>query len=228
MGDKSRAKKRRLAKLKARRAKDVPTEDISNETKPLKHIPLKSQKQQKQNQPNKGNSISQWLKWLSPTSRFWACVVLFLTLVGSWYAFSFRMSITPSNPLDPSDPFLTPFVLRNDSLLWINLVNPYKCKLNYVKTDRGGVFENCGTELVNPSIPQLESGEPMTFILPFNKTIGSIGHIVYADIEIDVAYFPALLPSIKIFEQHYKKRFSTYISKNRTLQWEHKAKSEKN
>jgi hypothetical protein len=228
MDRKDRAKKRRLAKLKARKLKDAPIENNTNEIKPLKDTPPKSLKRQKQNQPNKGKSISRWLKWLSPTSRFWTCVVLFLTLVGSWYAFSFRLSITPSNPLNSSDPFSTPFILKNDSLLWINIVNPYKCALNYVKTEKGVVFENCGTSLVKPSIPQLEAGEPTTFMLPIpiNKIIGNAGNIVNADIEIDVSYFPAFLPSFKILEKHYRKRFTTYQSKDGTLQWGHKAKSE--
>ena len=81
--------------------------------------------------------------------------------------------------------------------------------------------------MIYPSIPQLESGESTTFsLLLVNKLINNIGHVKYADVEIVVFYYPAFFPSYKILEKKYRKRFVAYYSKNGTLQWEHKAKSE--
>jgi hypothetical protein len=225
MGHQRRTKKRRSARKKTHQLKDGTINNGSNEVTHPKDTLKISKKQQKKLPPKKAIS-SRLFPILSPTGKFGTGVMVLLALVTAYYTFSFKLSITPSTPLDPLDPFSTPFSLRNDSLLWINFINPYKCELKHVETDRYVKFSNLGTELIAPKIPQLESGEPTTFTLPFNKVIGNAGRITYADIEIDVSYYPAFSPSFKFLEKHYKKRFSTYHTKNDTLQWEHKAKSE--
>ena len=193
-----------------------------SKTKRAKHNqrinPRKPQKKQ--------GLLSKLYSLLSPTGWLCALIVFFLTIVTAYYTFAFKLSITPSKPLDPTNPFSTPFVLRNDSLLWINLVNPNMYIENEIRTDKYITFKGLGIHLLKPLIPKLESRESTSFIISFDTVFKNAGKINYADIEIIISYYPAFSPSLKIFQREFRTRFVAYYSKNGTVQWEHKAKSE--
>jgi len=183
-----------------------------------------------QKKPTKPLLKQGWLSKLrsifSPRGYFVGWLIVFLAVVTSYYTFAFKLSITPSIALDSLNPFSTPFILLNDSLLWINLVNPYKMTLYKVIVGNSS-FDNCGTQLIKPSIPILTSGESTSFMLPFNQLIYIADQqYKYADVEINISYYPAFFPFFNIFERHYKKRFIAIPNKNGILQWEHKALSE--
>lgn len=133
-----------------------------------------------------------------------------LTIVLAYYAFSSKLSITPSGSLNPSDPFATPFVLQNDSLLWVNLVKPYHCSLRKITTEDYLVFQGIDTAIDAPPIPRLDPGESTAFFLPFRTVIILRAPINYADIEVVVSYYPAFIP---FYKKEKRVRFVTIKSK---------------
>lgn len=163
--------------------------------------------------------LLRWLGLLSPTSRFWASVVLCLTIFGSWYAFSPKLFVTYSSPLNQTDLRSTPFVVRNNSLLSIKNI----CIACYSKktitehnlTFLGITFKNSDI----PPIPSLDPGEGSTFFLPF---MFKNEPIIYADIEILVSYYAKFLP----FKKEKSFRFNGQITDN-GIRWFEKSLSEK-
>lgn len=172
------------------------TKDISvNETLQLKRSQLLSQKQQTISRTKK--DYPTWFSFLSPTGKFCAGIMLVLAIVTAYHAFAFKLSINPSYPLDPLDPFATPFNLRNDSLLWINLVN-YNCHINKIITNHTVSFVGLGIITLAPATPYLESLESTSFNIPTKGVINYVGHITYGDVEIVIPYYPAFYPKIKL------------------------------
>ena len=127
-------------------------------------------------------------------------------LVTAYYKFAFKLSIFPSKPLDISNPFATPFVLKNDSLLWINNVRPYRVIIRNINK----LTMKLNVELVAPPIPRLNAGETSTFILPVSKFVFTSEPINYINIEIVVFYYPAF---ISFYKKEKHSRFVTIQSK---------------
>jgi hypothetical protein len=129
--------------------------------------------------PKKQGLLSITFSLLSPTGWFCALIVFLLTFVTAYYTFAFKLSITPSKSVEISNPFSALFILRNESLLWINIVNPYECFLKQVKTDNNIIFYDSTSTYIKPSIPVLESGEPTSFMPSFNinSIINNAGQI---------------------------------------------------
>ncbi len=177
---------------------------------------LKSQEVQKK-------SVWRWLSFLSPTGALAASIALFLTVVGSYYAFSPKISINPSITLDPTKPFMTTFVVRNDSLLPINSIK-IKCKFGKIILDNDATFigtKEAGFTTNIPPIPSMSSGEESTFLLPYPTQF--IQQVKFADVSAEITYSPSLLP----FKKKALKRFVTVSSENGTFRWISKAISEK-
>jgi len=185
----------------------------------------KEQQPQPKDQGKKETSLLQWLGLISPTGKLAAAIALFLTVVGAYYAFSPKLSINPSNSLDPTKPFATPFVVKNDSLLPIKSIT-LKCKFrkitlqasdgdaNLVGTKEAGFATNI------PPIPILASGEESTFMLPYPPQFAQ--PVKFADVSAEVTYSPALLP----FKKKALKRFVTVRAADGTFHWISKALSE--
>ncbi|HOS76153.1 MAG: hypothetical protein KBC66_10420 [Kiritimatiellae bacterium] len=162
-----------------------------------------------------------WLKFLSPTGQFMAGVALILTIIGTWYAFSPKLSVDLRDSLNPLDPLATPFSIRNDSLLSLNAVN-IKTRILSASTPKyDPAIVNSLLIDARPSIPVLRSGESTTFFIsadqasyeaPFNR----------ADVEIIVSYRPVMLP----FRQERATRFSTVNSIDGSIHWAQRATSE--
>jgi hypothetical protein len=186
-----------------------------SETKRSKNIQKLDKKQQMQ--PLKGK-----VKRMFAT--FFSAFLAFLAVVTAYYTFAFKISINPSGSLDPSDPFATPFILQNDSLLWINLIE-YNFSIrkidtaNYVVIKGIDIFPPINT----PPIPYLSAREKTTIILPFRNAIIIPAPITYADIEIVVSYYPAF---ISFHKKEKRMHFVAIKSINGTLHWVDKAMSE--
>lgn len=185
-----------------------------SETKRSKNIQKLNKKQQMQ--PLKGMVIRIF-------ATFFAVLLGFLAIVTAYYTFAFKISITPSGSLNPSDPFATPFVIQNDSLLWITNIKPYHCILRKVSTVNNEIFTNGNIIMELPSIPILESNEKTTILLPFRSVISLSSPINFADVEIVVSYYPAF---IFFYKKEKRVHFVTAQSTDRTLQWVSKAMSE--
>ncbi len=168
-----------------------------------------------------------FLSLLSPTNKFWIGVALFVGIVSFYYAFSPKLSIHIGNTVDALNPFATQFILKNDSLLRVNIVDPYQCIMNKVSGERVKIN---GAKFIKdvPPIPFLEPNESTTFLLPFPNikfVPPTPRDIYYVDVEIIVSYYPAFFPQVNILKKEYRTRFITTKNKDGNLQWVHEAKS---
>jgi len=165
------------------------------------------------------NTLRSWLGFLSPTGKFAAAFALLLTIVGTYYTFSPKFTIEPKDSLDSTNPFATPFTIKNDSLFDVSTIS-IKGGIRKVYTKNGSSFSDFGVMTSAPPIPNLEPGEATTFIIPF--PFNSPFPFSFADIAIMVSYRPALLP----FTRNKSLRFATIEAKDGTLHWVSKAISE--
>jgi hypothetical protein len=181
-----------------------------SETKHLKNIPKLRKKQQSQSQKEK-------VKHMFGTLL--AGFLAFLAIITAYYTFAFKLTILPSETIDAMNPFATPFVLKNDSLLWINKVRPHRLVIRNVNKFSCKIK----TELIAPPIPYIASGESTTFTLPVAEFVFTNEPINYLNIEVVVYYYPAFIP---FYKKEKQQRFVTIQSKDGKLQWVSKAMSE--
>lgn len=144
----------------------------------------------------------------------------FLAIATAYYNFAVKLSILPSeSSIDASNPFATPFILKNDSLLRIYNIKPHRLIIHKVNNRSC----NLNINLIAPAIPKHESGEPTSFSLPVTEFEFNDSPINYLNIEIIVFYYPAYLP---FYEDEKHARFVTIKSKDGNLHWISKAISE--
>lgn len=138
-------------------------------------------------------------------------------VICAYFKFAFKLSIIPSGPIDTTNPFSTPFILKNDSLLSIYNVRPHRCIIRNINKLSMGVNVN----LVAPPISRLAPGESTTFILPISELVFP-EKIDFINIEIGVFYNPAFLP---FYEKSKYSRFVTF-QRGTKLEWISKSMSE--
>ena len=142
-----------------------------------------------------------------------------IAAITAYFKFAVKLTILPSErSLDASNPFSTPFILKNESLLWITNVKPHQV-ISYNINDHS---MKLNTNLVAPAILFLSSGEPTTFSLPISEIVFP-ERIFYLNIVIGVSYCPAFMP---FYKKEKKFRFVTIKDKNNRLYWTSKALSE--
>lgn len=193
---------------------------MSSRAKRKEHNRNKLKPQQTQNTEKTEKDPWQWFALLSPTGKIAATVALFLTIVGTYYTFSLKLTIEPKESLDASDPFATPFLVRNDSLLGVYSINLKTGIREVYAKGSDNRFSEFATMTDVPPIPKLDPGEPTTFFITFPFKTPS--PITSADVEIMVSYRPVLLP----FKRKKSLRFVTAQAKDGTLHWIPKALAE--
>jgi hypothetical protein len=161
----------------------------------------------------------QWLGLLSPTSKFSATVALFLTVAGSYYAFSTKIAVEPSPPMEAANLFTAPFVISNEGVLPINSVTFHIIIRNAVNEIGGTVIAKNGKGMqpISHLIPSLQPGEKSTTGIP-----NPFGNIVSGDIDFVVTYKPLFSP----IEQKKVFRFGGSKESDGKLVWRHRASSE--
>lgn len=185
-------------------------------------LPLKETQQK--------NQLTFWQK-IEKWSLFWKIVVgilafssSVLTVVGTYYAFSPKLTISPSHSLDQTTPLSTKFEIRNDSLFKVKDLKPV-CKNVIIKmVGGGGIFNKTGKYAIrnsDPPVPYLDSGESTSFFLP-ESYVGFGAPIESADVIISVEYRPQFL----LFSKEKRARFVTEKALDGTLKWTPKAISE--
>jgi hypothetical protein len=137
--------------------------------------------------------------------------------VATLYSLSAQIGIASELPINPGDPFSSPFTLSNDGFLPIYHVL-FSCTLRDVKWQDGGVV-NIRTRTNAEPIKKIDAGEATTTFCKFlpNKT-----KIKSADIEVEVKYRPAYL----FWSKQKSIRFGTVKGSDGTLRWVPKALSE--
>jgi hypothetical protein len=179
----------------------------------------KSHQPQIKNPGKKETVLLQWIGLLSPNGKIAAATALFLTVVGSYYAFSSKLAVEASPPIESTNLFTAPFVISNDGILPINSVTFYVIIRNAVNKFGGTVIAKNGKGMqpISHLIPTLQPGEKTTTGIP-----NPFGDIVSGDIDLVVTYRPLLLP----FEQEKVFRFGGSKESDGKLVWRHRAASE--
>jgi hypothetical protein len=162
----------------------------------------------------------QWLGFLSPTGGVCAGIAFLLTLLGTYYTFSPKISVETGETANASNPFATPFLIRNDSLLGVYAIRLRTSIRNLQAKGSGDEMNECGTGTDVPPIPKLDSGESTSFFVSFPFRMTS--PVTRADVEIMVSYRPALLLSAR----SRRFRFTTVQTKDGNLHWVPKAVAE--
>jgi hypothetical protein len=173
----------------------------------VKHrTPSKSVKAQFKNQ-----------RWFRLSAKIVAGLITCLGLVVTLYSLSAHIGVTSDSPINPDDPFSSPFTLSNKGILPIHDVL-FSCTLRDVKWQDGGVM-NIRTKTNADPIKRIKAGEATTTFckfLPYKAKIKS------ADIEVEVKYRPAYL----FWSKRSSIRFGTLKESDGTLRWVPKALSE--
>jgi len=191
---------------------------MSSRKERKKNNRYKDRQPQPKNQGQKGKSPCGWTSILSPTGKFAAAFVLLLTVSGSYYSFSPKLTISASDTLNPQKPFATKFEITNESVFRVNDVI-FKYRPRGIFFNGGGSVSGEGFLAPDKKpIPFLESGETTSLLLPAPP----MGDVIRADIEFVVSYRPSFLP----FQIHKKKRFTTEKGSDNTYHWLEKAISE--
>ena len=156
-------------------------------------------------------------QWFRLSAKIVVGLATCLGLVVALYSLCARIGVTSDSPINPDDPFSSPFTLSNKGFLPIYDVL-FSCTLRDVKWQDGGVM-NIRTKTNADPIKRINAGEATTTFckfLPYNAKIKS------ADIEIEVMYRPAYL----FWSKRSSIRFGTVTESDGTLRWVPKALSE--
>lgn len=156
-------------------------------------------------------------RWFGLSVKIVVVLATCLGLVVTLYSLFARIGVTSDSPINPDDPFSSPFTLSNKGILPIYDVL-FSCTLRDVKWQDGGV-SNIRTKTNAAPIKRINAGEATTTFckfFPYELKIKS------ADIEVEVKYRPAYLP----WSKRSSIRFGTVTESDGTLRWVPKALSE--
>jgi len=162
-------------------------------------------------QPMKNQSVlAKYLKWF-PATVVWAAAIL--GIVTGYLALFPRILVYSTEPLNPTNPMITPFVTTNDGPLGINKVS-FECDIRNI-TVSTAKSPTVSDTLVswNADTPRIEVGErstgqcywPFRFEVPLKS----------GDIEVWISYRPDFWP----FRQNRKFRFITWTDNQGRLVW---------
>ncbi len=148
--------------------------------------------------------------WTLRTRALVVSIVGVVGLVSGLLVFASRVSVSSSTPLNPSDPFSTPFFISNDGLFAIYDVK-FHCDLRGIKFPEGGGVSNISIIDDSPSISSIEASEKAT-----TKCMISIPDATrndHADIAIVISYRP------KFFPYQKNKKFRFVMEQGFDKQW---------
>jgi hypothetical protein len=177
----------------------------------------KSRRAKHSNQSKSIKSPSPNYGWFKSSWKVLVGLATLLGLVVTLYSLSARVAVSSDSPLDPNDPFSSPFTVENLGILPIYEVH-FACTLKNVKWQDGGVI-NIRTRTDADPIKQINAGEATTTFcrfLPYRAKIKG------ADIEVEVKYRPAYL----FWSKGSSFRFGTVKERDGTLRWVPRALSE--
>ena len=156
-------------------------------------------------------------QWFRLSAKIVVGLATFLGSVVAILSLCARIGITSDSPINPADPFSSPFTLSNKGILPIYNVL-FSCTLRDVKWQDGGVM-NIRTRTKADPIKRINAGEATT---TFCKSLPYKAEIKSADIEVEVTYRPAYL----FWSKRSSIRFGTVTENDGSLRWVPKALSE--
>jgi len=189
---------------------------------------IRRQRQQRQKRQSKIRH------WASSISYTWSLVVgisVLMTIVGTIYALTPKISVQPYGSLNPADPFSTPFIITNDSTLPIHNVSSKYEANNIEGVEMEGEKSECST-CPDISIGGFSSGDtqPIVQMEPGEKTPLFVGGMTLAkpsgeikdtsaatnaEIIITVKYRPDWIP----WQQERRWKFITAMNVEGQLVW---------
>ncbi|MGH7833354.1 MAG: hypothetical protein ACREQK_06900, partial [Candidatus Binatia bacterium] len=129
-----------------------------------------------------------------------------------------RVDISPTSPLNPADPFSTPFVFHNVGYLPIYAVN-FFCDLNDIQYEKN-VFLRHNESTQEYTIRLIRPAEKVTAWCQFPIHI-TPNRMLSADITINARFRPLNLWEVREFFG-----FTTATDRDGNLRWNHRAVSE--
>ena len=145
------------------------------------------------------------------------------TFVALYYEFSPNITISTVSPLNPSDPFSTPFVVSNNSILSIHDVT-IKCRVLDVKYVGQSIQITSNTVWVTSDVAKIiDKNESITALCHLRKLI-SVKKSRLSDTEIpinyaDIAIITSFRPSFAFWTTEIPFRFITAKSADGQLRW---------
>lgn len=123
-----------------------------------------------------------------------------------------KISVTPAEPLDPSNPFSAPFIISNEGVLALHSVS-YRVHIREVQSEDGGkvIIYKKGITVSDFLISYFSPGEKATTGVPFPFKFQT--PIKSADITFVVIYRPDSLP------WHGEQRFRFGLAKKSNNSW---------
>lgn len=179
---------------------------------------MKRKKRSKNNKKRIQKGNKQTKQKPSVSSFFWKLLVglsVILTIIAFFNSFYPKVSIATEASLDPLNPFRTPFIIENRSLLPIHSIECSFFIHNISAKKTKNLATNFTTQMANQPIKRLNAGEKSTafVVFPFNFS----SPITYGDIDVMISFRPAYWPwrQEKIFH------FVTEKDVNNNLRWLH-------
>ncbi len=124
--------------------------------------------------------------------RLWKILVgvsVVLTVVVGVLQFSSRISVLPTTPINPSDSFSVPFIVKNEGLLAIYDVK-FSCHYDQIKDLNENTWTNASQVNVH-RVREIGAGQQAT--VTCNKIRGDIT-FAHADMSIIVSFRPSFIP----------------------------------
>jgi hypothetical protein len=209
---------RRKARRVQRHLTNAALLEQTGDTKPLQPKAATVEKAKNADWPTKSPSLwGRLLKWFG-TTVFWAAALL--GIVTGYLALFPRITVFSTEPLNPSNPLITPFVVTNEGPFGINNV-AFACHVNkiVIAEPQGGAI--IGAQFGwNVTSPRMEVGERASG--QCYEGVQFVSPMASGDIQIQVEYRPDYWG----FRQGKKFRFITWTNNQGHLVWLPKPVSE--
>ena len=158
---------------------------------------------------------------LDPTGKVLAALGLLLAISGTYYTLNPKLTITATGALDPLNPYSTPFVIKNESVLPLYDIDPEWHYRTMSSENNSGLNNSKFINNIVP-VPTLSPGESTSIFMPtFIHFGGKAGRVKYIDVSVTVKFRPFIpVPMSKGF------RFVTVRTSDKAFHWLSKAISE--
>ena len=125
-----------------------------------------------------------------------------------------NVSVAETAPLNPYDPFSTPFLVTNTGNLGISRIG-VSCVFNNILFDNGNTIGTT-VDLVRTQLTDMDAGDHDTVACKEDSFTHFSTPARFADISLVVVFYPSLAPWI---EKQKSFRFITARNSDGTLRW---------
>jgi hypothetical protein len=172
------------------------------------------QRQQHPKQPRMRFPIESVWKAISKGYRGLGVFSVFLSLLGFAFLIYPRLSVSPGATIMKTNPFYTPFILKNDGYLPVSDIQ-FLClmKSATLSGSPNPNFKNIGVQLAKTEVVKL--GDNKSSSIDFARIFNKEASFSSAQIDVVVTYQPFLIP----FKRREIQTFKTKENYNGELIW---------